>query len=313
VPPKQPSSARTLTVIIIIVIIVIGSGIGYLVYSQYDTTTTTTPSNICVSCIGQLVPTDLYQNLTGVSSSTLNTIGIGQGVTKPSAITGTALTNNGKPEVMYLGADFCPYCAAERWAMIIALSQFGTFSNLTLMLSSASDVFSNTATFTFYNSTYSSSYISFVAIESEDRNQNPLQSIPAADSALESQYDTPTSSCTTGGCIPFIDIGNSYKVVGSQYDASLLRVGDTSQGAPLNWTEIGSQLNNPSSSIAKGIVGAANSLISAICSITGGNPSSVCSQPYAKISLAISSAPSGTQTPPIISVVWPTKLELPSL
>jgi hypothetical protein len=294
-------------VIVIIVIIVIGSGVGYLVYSQYNTSTTSTSYTPCVSCIGETIPSDLYQNLTGISSSTLATIGAGQGVTKPTSITGTALTYNGKPEVLYIGAEFCPYCAVERWAVIVALSQFGTFSNLSLMLSSPTDAAgTNFATFSFVNSTYTSSYISFVSFESEDRYANPLQTVPAADSALQSTYDS-------GLNIPFIDIGNSYKVVGAQFDSNLLRVGDTLSGAPYNWTQVGSQLNNPNSAIAKGIVGAANTLISAICSITGGNPSNVCSQSYAKISpLAISSDISGLPTSPIIAVVRPLKSDVPS-
>ena len=113
VPPRQPSSARNLTVIIVIVIIVIGSLVGYLIYVQQNTTTTSVTNY--TSYIGDSVPSSLYQNLSGISSSTLTTIGAGQGVTKPSAVTGTALTNGNKPEVLYIGADYCPFCAAERW------------------------------------------------------------------------------------------------------------------------------------------------------------------------------------------------------
>ena len=41
------------------------------------------------------------------------------------AISDTALTSNGKPEMLYIGAEFCPYCAASRWSMALALSRFG--------------------------------------------------------------------------------------------------------------------------------------------------------------------------------------------
>ena len=303
-PPKQATSARTLIVIIVIVIIVMGSLVGYLIYAQLNTsTTTTTPP--CNNCIRQAIPSELLQNLTGVSSSTLGTVGLGQGVTKPTAISGTALTNNGKPEVLYIGGEFCPYCAAERWAMIVALSKFGTFSNLSLMLSSATDIYSDTSTFSFLNSSYTSPYLSFVSVEYEDRNQNPLQTITPAESALQSQHDS-------SGSIPFIDIGNSYSVVGSQFVPTSLRVGNNANGAPLNWTQIGSQVNNPSSIVAQTIDGTANTLISAICSITGGNPSSVCAQSSAKISLAISPL-SGPQAYPIISVIRPIKIAEPVL
>src|SRR5690348_7156130 len=31
-----------------------------------------------------------------------------------ATVTGTPLTSNGKPELLYLGGEYCPYCAAER-------------------------------------------------------------------------------------------------------------------------------------------------------------------------------------------------------
>ena len=53
-----------------------------------------------------------------------------QATSAPTTITGAPLTSGGKPEMLYIGAEYCPYCAAERWAMIVALSRFGTFSGL---------------------------------------------------------------------------------------------------------------------------------------------------------------------------------------
>ena len=298
VPPKQASSARILIVIIVIVLIAVGSGAGYLIYTQSNNTSTTTTA-VCTSCIGEAVSNALYQNLSGVSASTLNTIGSGQGVTAPTSISGASLlTNDGKPEVLYIGGDYCPYCAAERWALIVALSKFGTFANLSLMLSSPSDsAGANIATFTFTNSSYTSSYVSFVPIEAYDRSGNQIQTIPAADSALQSKYDS-------GLSIPFVDLGNLYYAVGAQYLPQVLFTGDSLSGSPYNWTQIGSQLDNPSSSIAKAIDGTANTLVSAICKMTSGNPSSVCGQSYAS-SLAIIPGISGSPS----SIVVPLSRE----
>ncbi len=39
-----------------------------------------------------------------------------------------AADRRGKPEVLFVGAEFCPFCAAERWPLIVALSRFGHFS-----------------------------------------------------------------------------------------------------------------------------------------------------------------------------------------
>ena len=45
------------------------------------------------------------------------------------------------PAMLYYGAEYCPYCAAERWAMTAALSRFGTWSELKITASSHTDVF----------------------------------------------------------------------------------------------------------------------------------------------------------------------------
>ena len=72
---------------------------------------------------------------------------------------------HGKPELLYIGAEYCPFCAAQRWAMVAALSRFGTFSNLSLTHSASADVYPDTPTFSFYQSTYSSKYLTFTSVE----------------------------------------------------------------------------------------------------------------------------------------------------
>ena len=49
----------------------------------------------------------------------------------------TPLTNSGKIVIVYVGAEYCPYCAAERWAIVTALETFGTFSGLQPIASAA--------------------------------------------------------------------------------------------------------------------------------------------------------------------------------
>ncbi len=38
-----------------------------------------------------------------------------------------------------MGAEYCPFCAAQRWAMVNAFSRFGTFTGLTTTHSSSTD------------------------------------------------------------------------------------------------------------------------------------------------------------------------------
>ena len=50
---------------------------------------------------------------------------------------------------------------AQRWAMVNALSRFGTFPGLSTVHSSSTDVYPNTPTWTFRNATYTSPYLVF--------------------------------------------------------------------------------------------------------------------------------------------------------
>ena len=197
-----------------------------------------------------------------VPVGTLATVGIGSSGTqllKP--VTGPALASGGKPEMLYIGAEWCPYCAAERWAMAVALSRFGSFSPLRGVHSSPNDVYPNTATLTFHDSTYTSKYLVFTPVENQDVNHNLLQTPTAAQKALWAKYEPP------GNAYPFIDIGNRF-VATTTYNPQVL------QG--LSWNQIATDLHNPSSAVARGAVGSANLLTAAICKVTGNAPASVC-------------------------------------
>lgn len=178
------------------------------------------------------------------------------------------LVSNGKPMVVFVGAEYCPYCAAERWSMVMWLSRFGTFKNLSEIMSSSTDVDPNTDTFTFYKSSYSSQYISFSSNEIEDRNQQPLQSMSAQVTNVFTKYDT-TPYTTESGQFPFLDIGGVFTLYTTSYDPVLLK--------GLTWAQIAAKLSNASDPVTKAIVGNANILTAATCIATGNQPSSVCS------------------------------------
>jgi len=132
------------------------------------------------------------------------------------------LTKDGKVLVVYVGAEYCPFCAAERWAIVQALSRFGTWMNLRPALSAPATIepsLPDLPTYTFVNATYVSDAVAFEGYEIADRLQNPLQSPSAIAQQLLQRYD-PT------GSIPFLSIGGKYYRVGSGVDASLL-VGKT--------------------------------------------------------------------------------------
>jgi hypothetical protein len=204
-----------------------------------------------------------------VPAATLDAVGSPASVVLPEKVGSgaTALGADGKPLITYIGAEYCPYCAAERWAMAVALSRFGTFSNLSGTHSSDSDIYPDTQTLSFYGSSYSSAYVDFQAVEEATNQQvggtyQALQAPTAAESALMAQYDSQ-------GSIPFLDIGNKYVVIGSSYSPQVL--------AGLSSSQIAAQLQDPSSPVAQAIDGTANDITAAITNVTGHQPASVAS------------------------------------
>jgi hypothetical protein len=214
--------------------------------------------------------------VTTVPVSALNTVGTGTVNALPKPVTGAPpLTANGLPRVLYVGAEYCPYCATERWAMVVALSRFGSFSNLGQTTSSSTDVYPSTATLSFHGSTFTSSTVSFTGVEQQGNKvvngqYAPLDTLSAADQALVTKYDAAPYT-TSPGAIPFIDIGNRYIIVGASYDPQVLQ-GKTA-------AQIAAALSDPTSAIAKGALGTANVITAAICAITNDKPAAVCNSP----------------------------------
>ncbi len=163
-------------------------------------------------------------------AATLEQVGSGTVTSPPTTITGAPLTSGGKPEMLYIGAEYCPYCAAERWAMIVALTRFGTFTGLATIRSAArngagaAEPFPNTATWTFAKASYASKYLTFTPVEeftnipdSSTGGYTTLQTPTAEQQALIQKYDAANQ-----GAIPFIDYGNKYMSVGASYDPGVL-------------------------------------------------------------------------------------------
>ena len=229
-----------------------------------------------------LAPQSVVSEVTGVSPSTLATVGSG-GLSDPlqklptstAALTGSG----GKPEVLVVGEDSCPFCAFERWGLVVALSRFGSFSNLHITSSSSGDVYPNTDGLSFHGSSYSSSYVDFQGVEVKDRDGNDLQTPTATEQAILNSFDIAPYSSQAGG-LPFIDLGGRWVASGDpniDYEVS----GQTVTQAPellegLTWQQIGASLSSSATYQAQAILGDANYLTAAICEITGNQPGSVC-------------------------------------
>jgi thiol-disulfide isomerase/thioredoxin len=219
---------------------------------------------------GATLSASVVSDVSTVPASTLNAVG--KGTVIPSTfipIKGNLLTSNGKPEVLYMGAEYCPYCATERWAMVVALSRFGTLSGLHGIHSDPTDVYPNTPTVTFYKSSYTSKYITFTPVELETVSKAALQTPTSQQNDLMNKYDAPPYvSAQAKGTIPFVDFGNKVMINGASYDPQVLS-GKT-------WAQVAASLKDPSSAIAKGADGTANMITAAICKLTNNQPASAC-------------------------------------
>ncbi len=214
--------------------------------------------------------------VTTVPSTTLDQIGAGQGITEVQTLpSGTAsLTLDGKPEVFYLGAEYCPYCAAQRWPLVIALSRFGTFSGLGITTSSSTDTAPNTPTLSFHGSTYTSTYLSLAAVETQTRDGKPLETPTAAQQQLTSTYDPPSQG-SSGSSIPFLMIGNRYMQIGSSFLPTTL--------AGMTALDVATALSDPSAPTTKPIAAAANMFTAALCQLTTNQPTNVCAAPGVRL------------------------------
>lgn len=255
-PPRKPVAGTPAWVTPAAAVIAIAAVVAaFLIYRWY--TTPLPPPAPSTDTTAQVIAT-----ITNLPASELDAVGQGTANNLIKPVSGPALTGTtGKPEVFFYGAEYCPYCAAERWPIIIALSRFGTFTGLTTTTSSSTDRYPNTVTFTFRGATYTSQYIDFRSVETTDRDQKPLQSPTAAEQQLVSKYDS-------GQSIPFVDFANKYAFDGAMYLPDVI--------GGMSWLAVADALKSPDSTQAKAVLGSANLITAAICKSINDQASTVC-------------------------------------
>lgn len=218
------------------------------------------------------VDANVLHTLENIPQSTWTAVGTGSSQVVPGAFTVKSgqepLTIDGKPGAVFVGALFCPLCGADRWAMVTALSRFGTFTGLQQTTSSPVDSDPSTVTFDFQKATFSSPYFAFEPAEhyGNDTYQEQVRAINQPLTPLQSHL---YSKYGQVGSVPFFDIGNKVFVQTAMYDPGLL--------AGLTWSQVAAKLSNPNDPVTQAIVGAANNITAAICSVNNHQPTSVCS------------------------------------
>lgn len=222
----------------------------------------------------QPAPPQLVSEVTQVSPTVFAKVGAGEAlVAKPVEATNghppILKDASGKPIVIYVGAEWCPFCAAQRWSLITALSRFGTFANLHLVASSSTDTYPDTPTFSLRGASYTSRYIVLSSVENADRNQQPLTSPNAQQQKALDTYDVvPYTQPNNEKGIPFTDIADQYVAPYSGFIPDLMQ-GETQQS-------IADKLSDPTDPLTKRIIGNANYLTAAICVATNNQPAGVC-------------------------------------
>jgi hypothetical protein len=194
----------------------------------------------------------------------------------PAAVSGPPLTEAGKPEVLYVATGYCPYCAAENWALIVALSRFGQFTGLTTSRSPKFEDVPPIDTWTFYGSSYTSPYLAFVPVETRSNvlvsptankedaaSYRVLQRLTAAEQAIFDKYDN-------HGSTPFIDFADQAVQTGSGILANLV-AGNT-------WQQLAADLRHPETLEGATLLNEADTLTAELCLLTGGRPAAACAQ-----------------------------------
>ncbi len=231
-------------------------------------------------------PASVVKDVTTIPASVYNKVGVNfpaaaQPVSPPTKLNNQPpLSIGGKsPAMLYYGAEYCPYCAAERWAIVAALSRFGTWSNLKITASSHTDVYTTTHTFSFHGATFTSPYLTFAAVEQYSnvpgigwRLHHPREPDQGgADGDQRTAPEVHPRCHRRPGRVPLHQ---------HQQRGPHLR-GHLQPGHPgrPSWTDIASGLSDPTNPVTQSIVGTANYISAAICASTKDAPASVCTSP----------------------------------
>jgi thiol-disulfide isomerase/thioredoxin len=164
------------------------------------------------------------------------------------------MRRSGKLFVFFMGAEFCPYCAAERWAIVRSLQKFGQWDGLKQTISAARDQpFLNLPTYDFTKASYTSPQIEFVAREIKDREFKPLQKLLKTEEKLVRKYNPKKQ-------IPFLLVGGRFMQIGSGFPPKIF-IGHT-------FRQTETELKKTESEIRKTIDEEAN-IISALLCLSG--------------------------------------------
>ncbi len=228
------------------------------------------------------------------------------------------LTSGGKPTFLYIGAAGCPFCAQIRWAFVVALDRFGTFTKLFSDRSATVDWNVPTIMFNFsksifdsvtseppvggapYGDSHPTPFVEGAYYTSQYINFEPFDQMGGSfftnttglTPFLSSNFTTPAlSGFNIVGMpifpqygVPFFDINNKFVFDGSIVNAGTILDSSIETTFPQYSThaDILNSIQNPTTgSFGESVLGAANILTAQICEVIN-NAAPVCSLSYIK-------------------------------
>jgi hypothetical protein len=163
--------------------------------------------------------------------------------------------SSGKPLIFFMGASFCPYCASERWAIVRALYNFGSWQGLIETTSAEHDEkYLSIATLDFSRAKYTSDYVDFIGRETADRNFEPLQELTEKDYEIIDTFNPDQ-------IIPFLLIDGQFMQVGSGYSPQLLE--------GMDHTKVMTEIENSASLLGNAIKTETDNITAFICESIG--------------------------------------------
>jgi len=179
----------------------------------------------------------------------------------PQQLTGVPLlSKNGKPELVYAGAENCPDCATINWALVIALSRFGTFTGVRAIRSQPAGVLRADDTWSFIGASYVSDYLVFTV------NTRGLLIVDQSVNTAPEQEGFALGFIASSGDLA-LDFANQSLWLGPLFPPNLL--------ANRTWNQIAALLRSPS---GRPVLAAADNIITAICRLTDDKPASACTR-----------------------------------
>jgi hypothetical protein len=167
---------------------------------------------------------------------------------------------SGKSLVFFMGAGFCPFCAAERWAIVEALGKFGKWEGLVETTSAGHDEkYLNIPTVSFARAKYESNYVEFVGRETADRNFEPLQELEEKDYEILDTFNPDQ-------IIPFLLVDGQFMQVGAGYSPQILE--------GMDHAKVRAELGNSISPVGKALKAEIDNISALICKSIGGRASS---------------------------------------